>query len=616
VRRSSQRGCWALTHKNDEGRIGHALVFCSPQGWFIEQKVDSLFTSVASLLASFKGLNFAAVDAAVYDAFFGKLAQTAASASPAVLSLAAASTLPRNDSFGTALLPSSTAPALGHAATTSSSVASTSPPSSSSGTPPLLAPSASTSTAAPAQLSPRVASPGAVPIAPPPSGVRSLSPGPAQRSLSPGPLRRAPPPGVRRDGSPPASPKLADYRAQSARHAPRPAPAGGAAASLQRVPSNPGSLARGEDRLKGAPLPSSPLSAAASLSASPAPASVASTAASVASAAAASVPAPSSPPPPAARLAVSTPTLTTVSTSQQPVSSGTPLATGVSVLLTRLQYMPGDLVSGSVQLMLKAPRGVKELLVVFQGTDTRTERGNSRTSNSLLFKVSKKLVASTTPSKTMTAGTFTYPFSFSTRIDLPATCFLANPDGSARRVLYELQAHLKLQRGKNRSVHQEIAITGRPAAPLVPLAKAPAPALAAGDAAITRRPSLQAAPSSDAVSRRPSGPHAISPRGSAGADAAGASGGSEAPTSPARIRPQLSRREHMRGNIRGAAVMGDLQSTDLQMQLDIEAVIVQYDEQIQELLDEIMRREIVAATARFDSQLAPLLAALNERLNT
>ncbi len=459
----------------------------------------------------------------------------------------------------------------------------------------------------------------------PASGVRSLSPGPAQRSLSPGPLRRAPPPGVRRDGSPPSSPKLADYRAQSARHAPRPAPAGGGAPSLQRVPSNPGSLARGEDRLKGAPLPSSPLSAAASLSASPAPASVASTAASVASAAAASTPAPSSPPPPAARLAVSTPTLTTVSTSQQPVSSGTPLATGVSVLLTRLQYMPGDLVSGSVQLMLKAPRGVKELLVVFQGTDTRTERGNSRTSNSLLFKVSKKLVASTTPTKTMTAGTFTYPFSFSTRIDLPATCFLANPDGSARRVLYELQAHLKLQRGKNRSVHQEIAITGRPAAPLVPLAKAPAPALAAGaggDAAtpLARRPSLQAAPSSDAVSRRPSGPHAISPRGSAGADAAGGGGGgggsSEAPTSPPRIRPQLSRREHMRGNIRGAAVMGDLQSTDLQMQLDIEAVIVQYDEQIQELLDEIMRREIVAATARFDSQLAPLLAALNERLNT
>ena len=74
-----------------------------------------------------------------------------------------------------------------------------------------------------------------------------------------------------------------------------------------------------------------------------------------------------------------------------------------------------------------------------------------------------------------------------------------------------------------------------------------------------------------------------------------------------------------RGNMRGAAAMAsapnlDLQNGDLQMQLDIEAVVVQYDEQIQEVLDEIMRREIQATTERFDEQLAPLLAALNEKL--
>jgi hypothetical protein len=322
--------------------------------------------------------------------------------------------------------------------------------------------------------------------------------------------------------------------------------------------------------------------------------------------------------------------LTPVSTAvAQP--GGQVLSTGVSVLLHRLQYVPGDLVSGSVQLALKTARGVKELVVAFQGTDARTERG--RTTTGLLFKVTKKLVASPTGvPKKMSGGVFTYPFSFSTRTDLPSTCFLSNPDGTSRRVLYELQAHLKLQRGKNRSVHQEIALAGKPTTMSTPTltdvsltdATDNGPAREA-----PRRPSdtppSTVTPKSDAPTRRPSRnppppepmlPAAVAtPSPLSGAIASTATDAA-APGSPAvsRIRPALSRRQHLRADIRGGVASMSNSNLDPQAMVEIEAIHVQYDEQIQEVLDELMRRELLEVSARFDASLEAMRQVLNEKL--
>lgn len=310
----------------------------------------------------------------------------------------------------------------------------------------------------------------------------------------------------------------------------------------------------------------------------------------------------------------------------QPVSTavaqpgGQVLSTGVSVLLHRLQYVPGDLVSGSVQLSLKTARGVKELLVAFQGTDAHTERG--RTTTALLFKVTKKLVASPNGvAKKMSGGVFTYPFSFSTRTDLPSTCFLSNPDGTSRRVLYELQAHLKLQRGKNRSVHQEIALAGKPTTMSTPTVSEAPTLLDTNDTGpareAPRRPSDSTPVKTDAPARRPSRnpppPEPTPPQPSPLATVSSATDTAVAPGSPAasRIRPALSRRQHLRADIRGMASNSNL---DPQAMAEIDAVHVQYDEQIQEVLDELMRRELLEVSARFDASLAAMRDVLNEKL--
>jgi hypothetical protein len=50
---------WQLFFNIIDNRTGHALIFKTPQGWFMEQKEDKLFPELDALLQSFKGLCYA-----------------------------------------------------------------------------------------------------------------------------------------------------------------------------------------------------------------------------------------------------------------------------------------------------------------------------------------------------------------------------------------------------------------------------------------------------------------------------------------------------------------------------------------------------------------------------
>jgi hypothetical protein len=134
--------------------------------------------------------------------------------------------------------------------------------------------------------------------------------------------------------------------------------------------------------------------------------------------------------------------------------------TGVQFELPRLQYAPGDVVRGSLILRLKGAKALKEVSLTFVGAEvtTKARKGHKHQ----LFRVKKFQVRPPAGERDvkMASGQYTYPFSFSTRSDLPATCFYSNVGGKGNgfRVIYELTCEVHFSRGRTRQLAQEIAI--------------------------------------------------------------------------------------------------------------------------------------------------------------